>query len=78
VQVPPPAPRFSRAAKAPAQYDESCRRCLQNVVLRACIIGAIPKYLPHTAHQGVRRGKTRLYVGEMLDEVVLQYVIRYD
>jgi predicted transcriptional regulator of viral defense system len=54
VQVPPPAPPFSRTARASARRHESCRRCLQNVVLRSCTIGAIPKHPPPYAEVAKR------------------------
>src|SRR6266581_9698572 len=77
VQVPPPAPPFSRAARAPARRDESCRWCLQNVVLRPYTIGAIPKHLRETAHRGLLQGKQKPASRAECSTTVLQYVISY-
>lgn len=59
VQSPPPAPHFSQATRPPARRDEFCRRCLQNVVLRPCIL-AVPKHLLHTLDQGLLQVKPAL------------------
>lgn len=55
---------------------ESCGRCLQNVVLRPYIVGAIPKHLPPTPDQGLLQEKSAIWRAEC-STTMLQYVISY-